>query len=191
MKNVISNNGEKGWLFKRDFRIKRSKWLNLTHQVKVTGTDFHLVPWSTLLRDLMQYWESRRGDDLMPSRRDVDPVSIPPLLPYVFMVDVADCPLDFSYRLLGTGIVANSQRDYTGERLVDIPSQAPPSQIWNLYESTVRNKSPRCLFVPLLNKLGAHVEMLAMPLSQDGFNINILLGGISFDLIDKPYDKLY
>ena len=125
----------------------------------------------------------------MPSRRQIDPLDVPRHLPFVYMVDVHHEPFDLVYRLLGTGIVGRSAGDYTGRPLRDLPSQAPPSQIWSLYEATVMHQSPQALFVPLISDPEAHVEMLAMPLSSDGHRVDILLGGISFDLVHRPYGE--
>ena len=154
--------------------------------LKVSGPGCHPVPHAPLLKNLLAYWERQRGARVMPARRDIDPAQIPRLLPFVFMVDVASDPLDLSYRLLGTGIVRRSKGDYTGQRLRDLPSQAPPSQIWNLYTAAAIQRSPQALFVPLIGHPHAHVEILAMPLSSDGHDVDILLGGVSFDLVYCP-----
>ena len=181
-----SASGRKGWELKGDFKVKRPEISELQSRFKISGSNCHLIPQASLLLDIMQYWESRRNNNFMPARADIDPISIPHL-PYVFLVNVDYCPIDFTYRLLGTGIVSNSRYDYTGERLVNLPSQAPPSQVWNLYESVVINQSPQCLFVPLLNYPTLYIEIIALPLCENESNINILFGGISFNLIERPY----
>ena len=85
-------------------------------------------PTGAMLLALHEYWTRKRGDRAMPSRADLDPLDMVPLLPNVFLVNVQQEPLDFVYRLLGTGIVARSLRDYTGMRVADIPAQRPPSR---------------------------------------------------------------
>ena len=180
----------KGWHAARNYPpssavIQQSRWFSL----KVTGPGFHLVPCSADLRGLLSYWEEQRGERVIPSMPSIDPDDIRPLLPIVFLVDVSLEPFDLAYRHLGSDIVSRSQRDYASERLRDLPSQAPPSQIWRLYESAVLNQSPHALFVPLINHPSLHVEMLAMPLAYKDHRVDTLLGGISFDLVYRPYDE--
>lgn len=188
MGNVITSDNGKGWLSTDESPRLSTPADQAGVSLKVNGPGFHLIPCAALLRDLLSYWENQRTDRLMPARRNVDAADIPTLLPFVYMVDVDMDPIDFTYRLMGSGIVARSKGDYTGLRLRDLPSQAPPSQIWSLFEAAVIHQSPQALFVPLIAHPNLHVEMLAMPLSCDDHRVDILLGGISFDLIYQPYD---
>ena len=165
--------------------IHQFRWFSL----KVNGPGFHLIPCSAHLRTLLAYWEERRGDRLIPALKSIEPDDIRALLPIIYMVDVSLEPLDLAYRLLGSDIVSRSQGDYTGQRLRDLPSQAPPSQIWRLYESAVVHQSPHVLFVRLIDHPSLHVEMLALPLSCKDHRVDTLLGGISFDLVYRPYDE--
>ena len=166
MGEVTSGASGKGWHAAGNYPppstvIHRSSWLSL----KVSGPGFHLIPCSAHLRTLLSYWEQRRGDRLIPTLDSIDPDDIGSLLPIVYVVDVSLEPFDLAYRFLGPDIVSRSRGDYTGQRLRDLPSQAPPSQIWRLYESAVIYQSPHVLFVPLIDHPSLHVEMLAMPLS--------------------------
>lgn len=157
--------------------------------LKVTGPGFHLIPYSARLRNLLSFWEERRGDRLIPSLDSIEPADTGAHRPIVYMVDVSLEPFDLAYRFLGTDIVNRSRGDYTGQRLRDLPSQAPPSQIWRLYQSAVVHQSPHVLFVPLIDHPSLHVEMLAMPLSGRDHRVDRLLGGISFNLVHRPYGQ--
>lgn len=165
--------------------INHSSWFSL----KVNGPGFHLIPYSSDLRALLSYWEAQRGDRLIASRDNITADDIRSVLPTVYMVDVNLEPFDLAYRFLGADIVSRSRGDYTGQRLRDLPSQAPPSQIWRLYEAAVVHQSPHVLFVPLINNPSLYVEMLAMPLSCEDHRVEGLLGGISFELAHRPYDR--
>lgn len=57
------------------------------------------------LRELLEYWRSKRGSRLMPARADIDPIEIPTLLPIIGLVDVLDGGARFRFRLLGTEVV--------------------------------------------------------------------------------------
>lgn len=190
MGEATSSIGGKGWHAAGNYPppsavIGHSSWFSL----KVNGPGFHLIPYSAELRKLLSYWEEQRGDRLIPPLDSIDPDTIRSLLPIVYMVDVGLEPFDLAYRFLGEDIVSRSRGDYTGQRLRDLPSQAPPSQIWRLYESAVVHQSPHVLFVPVINHPSLYVEMLAMPLSYDDHRVHGLLGGIAFDTVHRPYDQ--
>ena len=190
MGEMTSGASGKGWHAAGNYPpssavIQQSSWFSL----KVNGPGFHLIPCSADLRRLLSYWEERRGDRLIPSLGSIDPDDTGALLPSVFMVDVSLEPFDLAYRFLGADIVSRSRGDYTGQRLRDLPSQAPPSQIWRLYESAVLHQSPQALFVPLIDHPSLHVEMLAMPLSGKDHRVDRLIGGIAFELVHRPYDQ--
>lgn len=190
MGEVTSSASTKGWHAAGNYPppsavINQSSLLSL----KVSGPGFHLIPCSADLRRLLSYWEERRGDRLIPPLDSIERDDIHSLLPIVYMIDVSLEPFDLAYRFLGVDIVNRSRGDYTGQRLRDLPSQAPPSQIWRLFESAVAHQSPHVLFVPLINHPSLYVEMLAMPLCCDDHRVHGLLGGISFDLVHRPYDQ--
>ena len=72
---------------------------------------------SPKLHQMRDYWLSARGSRQMPSRRDIDPISIPHLLPNIVLTNVFRDPLRFRYRLIGTAITAVTGRDATGRWL--------------------------------------------------------------------------
>src|SRR5262249_61383990 len=61
------------------------------------------------------FWASLRGDRAMPSRKDLDPLHIPPeFLPNLMLIDVLREPRRYRYRLVGTPVVTASGEDRTG-----------------------------------------------------------------------------
>src|SRR3546814_19820071 len=64
----------------------------------------------TKLRRLYEYWCSRCQGGALPSRRDIDPLDIPDLLPNLFLLDVIGDAEDFVFRLAGV-----RKRDVSGE----------------------------------------------------------------------------
>ncbi|MCG8356741.1 MAG: PAS domain-containing protein [Kiloniellales bacterium] len=135
----------------------------------------------------LRYWEGLAGTRPMPTRADLDPLDIPGLLPHIYLLNVFDEPLDFQYRLIGTEIVRHSKRDYTGERVSDLPEQRAPSRIWSLYEQTVTERRPICLRVPYLHIPGRYVQKMAAPLSPDGETVTMIFGVVQFD--DSHYPE--
>ena len=68
-----------------------------------------------ILGPALAYWIDKRGSRLLPSRRDIDPVEIPPkILPHLQIIDVVDGGARFRYRLIGTATVDAYGEDFTG-----------------------------------------------------------------------------
>ena len=63
--------------------------------------------------DLYRYWDTKRGDGLMPTRRDIDPTEIPRLLPSIALVDRKDKA--YRWRLMGSRIASDFGCDLTGQ----------------------------------------------------------------------------
>jgi hypothetical protein len=81
---------------------------------RLLGTDF-LGRCSPPVRRIWDYWNSRRGDRVMPARQDIDPVDIPAdLLPNILLTEVLKEPPWLRYRLVGTAQVILRGRDPTG-----------------------------------------------------------------------------
>src|SRR5690348_504496 len=82
-------------------------------------------PDAPLINALVAYWESKRAGRIAPRRADIDPTDLAPHLPNIFMLDVLEGGTDFSFRLIGTGIVRGMGRDSTGKRLSDLYRAQP------------------------------------------------------------------
>ena len=65
--------------------------------------------------DLYRYWDAKRVSRRMPARRDIEPIEIRHLLPYLILIDLVDG--QGRYRLIGTAAAQGLGRDLTG-RLV-------------------------------------------------------------------------
>ena len=129
------------------------------------------------LKEALAYWRTKLGDRAMPSRRDIDPAEIPQLLPYVMLTDVLSDPLDFRYRLIGTGIRGISWNDYTGKRYSEVPGKGQGSVVWAHCVEVVRSKTPLVAATPYIGP-DQHVsccETLLLPLSQNGSDVNMIL----------------
>jgi len=137
-----------------------------------------------LLRNLHAYWNSRRGERLMPARADIDIAKIPTLLPYVFLIDVLDGGLDFRFRVAGTHIRDVTEDEVTGQHVAEaFPEEfgAEVRQIWSKVVDSRRPVSGRGrLWVP--GREHVTWEGVAMPLAEAGGDVNMLLGGVVFNL---------
>jgi hypothetical protein len=118
----------------------------------------------------LAYWEGKRAGRLMPARRDLDPLlEIPRLLPWVMLTDVLRDPFDFRYRLIGSGVVNRSRRDFTGRRFSEMPQAGPDSRIWRDRAIVVESRTPKLGDPPYIGGREdvSGVRALHMPLATE------------------------
>jgi hypothetical protein len=135
------------------------------------------------LKEALLYWQSKCAGRAMPSRRDLDPLDMPKLLPYVMLYDVLPPPLDFRYRLIGTEARSILAQDYTGKRFSEVPGKGPGSVVWENCEQVVRGRAPFSRSPPYVGpeRMLRACENLLLPLSDDGAEVNMILQVISFE----------
>ncbi len=69
--------------------------------------------------ELFDYWQKVRGDELIPSRQDVDPTQIRTVLPYIWIYERVDASDRFRCRLAGEEILARYNINIVGKQLED------------------------------------------------------------------------
>jgi len=131
---------------------------------------------STLIRQAVFHWQQIRGSEGVPSRYLLDPLDIAPLLPNTELIDVIDGGSDFRYRLIGDAIIRNALDHYLGKLVSEIPTQRPPSQIYALYQETVRRRRPVSARLPYVgsSKLVRDLEIATLPLSTETSLVGVL-----------------
>lgn len=131
-----------------------------------------------LCRALHAYWNDIRGDRNMPSRADFEPLDIRRLLPYVFLVDVKDEPLDFFYRIIGETIIQFSRHNVMGKWASGIDHHRRPSKIWTVLQETTLTGKPQHVDVPYLGPeiSTTRVPVICLPFSEDGEKVNKIVG---------------
>ncbi len=125
------------------------------------------------------YWRGKCAGKPLPSRRDVDPVDIPRLLPHVLLVDVREDGR-YRYRVVGTECVQEHGRDSTGQYADEvIPGREYRAHVLGLYDKCVHERRPvysESLFLaPHGLKPQRHLKVLFLPLSDDGARVNMVL----------------
>jgi CheY-like chemotaxis protein len=137
--------------------------------------------WHPKLKRLYNYWLSIHPRVGLPGRQHFDPVTIPDLLAYLFLVDVERNPPRFKYRLVGTEYVRMMGRDLTGRYLDDVhPGFLGPirDQYVRIAEhSQFAYRKGRVMFTATLRDHFI-VERLALPLARNGIDVDMILGGI-------------
>ena len=72
------------------------------------------------LRRIDAYWASRCRDHHLPARSDIDPLDVPALLQFIFLVDLLDDPRDFRFRLAGTHLQDSLGIELTGRLIGEV-----------------------------------------------------------------------
>jgi hypothetical protein len=125
------------------------------------------------------YWASLRGGRAMPSRRDLDPLQIPPgYLPDLMLIDVLAEPLRLRYRLIGTHVVTASGKDRTGRFFDEVSFFKLHPAAMEQFETVVTTGRPLYSLEPFTNFVNGttyEVDRLILPLSGDGVRVDMLV----------------
>ncbi|MFQ5775424.1 MAG: PAS domain-containing protein [Kiloniellaceae bacterium] len=134
------------------------------------------------LRELLAYWQNKRGPRLMPRRADVDPIEIPHLLPHLILVDTGQTLGEFRYRLFGTEVCKGFEHDRTGVRFSDLPRIPNYDEIYGGYWRTYVDRKPVYFHGQIVSASRDYIRYsrLTLPLSVDGEHVDMLLGGVVF-----------
>ncbi|MDP6390255.1 MAG: PAS domain-containing protein [Alphaproteobacteria bacterium] len=129
------------------------------------------------IKQIFEYWDSKRRGRRMPSREDIDPIEIPRLLPKVQLVDVEQDPLRFRYRLVGTEMVARRGSDPTGKEVGKAFYGSDPQRIIANYTYVVEHKTHQYSNTQFKEPRGWYVslERIYLPLSEDDDLVNKIL----------------
>lgn len=131
------------------------------------------------LQQIHAYWQSRCGARQMPSRSDIDPVDVPSLLPFIFLVDVLNDPRDFRFRLAGTHFRDVTGIEFTGRLIGEVFPPAFGAEVFYHWSNCVDRAAPAVGSGRLWLPERDHVlwEGILLPLSSDGRSVNMMLGG--------------
>src|SRR5215813_4019449 len=133
--------------------------------------------------ELYDYWYGRKRGRAMPSRADLDPVDIPPMLGKIMLIDVLGNPPRFHHRLVGTHIVDATGEDRTGRFLDRVPFLRKHPVVLDQYRIVVETRQPLLSVEPITNCTNGkvhEVDRLLLPLSSDGQLVNMLLVYFNF-----------
>ncbi|HEX2112842.1 MAG TPA: PAS domain-containing protein [Alphaproteobacteria bacterium] len=129
------------------------------------------------LHAVLRYWTEKRGDQPMPSRRQIDPLELgPAVLPHLMLVDVEPGPR-FRYRLFGTAVSEAFGTDPTGQYIDAVMVGKYKDFLLGLYQDLITMKKP----VYSTSIYGAQrdakmwTQRLMLPLSSDGESVDMVL----------------
>lgn len=128
------------------------------------------------LGELLRYWGAKCGGRRFPARADIDPTDIPAHLPRIMLADVRHDPLDFRYRLVGTGVCDTHWFDFTHMTPRELQPPEYGRLVWDDYADAVRRAEPTAHVV----LFEAHLKVryyarIILPLAADGMHIDMLM----------------
>jgi hypothetical protein len=147
---------------------------------------------------LYEYWERKRGNRKMPSRRDIIPSDLKHHLSWVLLADAMPELTDFRYRLVGS-LVADyfkvNGTDLTLRQVFAPFGEATMKTVLYIYRKAVSGQSP----VRLIGRAkwdGTNLEAyetVYLPLSENGQTANMIFSGFVFDremvLINRAVER--
>ena len=135
-----------------------------------------------MLGALHAYWHAKSTGRTMPSRIDLDMVEMPrAALPYLMLIDVVRTGpawrYRYRYRLVGTEMVSVIGRDVTSLFLDEVIPAERHADVFDWLDAVVRDRIPMALEMSLgwENRDFRHARRVALPLSADGTNVDMML----------------
>ena len=136
-----------------------------------------------LLKEMVGFWEAARGNHAMPSPDVVHPSRLPrAALPYLSIVEVLHDPLDFRYRLVGTGVVDMAGVDRTNKLGSEVYDPETLRQALAIIQSMIDMPRPVAFGGRLtwLDRGYRSFQSLQLPLSYGGSTLDRVLATYSF-----------
>lgn len=129
--------------------------------------------------ELYAYWSSLKAGAALPIRRRLDPGDMKRLLPAISLIDVTHGePLDYRFRLAGTGLYNIYGREITGRRLGEVYNSTA-GDYWRAELGRVVRECRPGVGIHNLGWRGAsHLSIvwLRLPLSRGGADVDMILG---------------
>ncbi|MFM9842475.1 MAG: PAS domain-containing protein [Dongiaceae bacterium] len=123
---------------------------------------------------LKAYWEERRGNRLVPLRRDIDPNDLKDLLPYIIIGELQRDPFRVRYRLGGAAVNEALGYNIAG-RFLDEMEVAGGQDTWTgVYKRAMETARPvfGSTVATLSNVAMFTCEFAVFPISQSGDQID-------------------
>lgn len=131
------------------------------------------------LRVLYLYWDKLRGERLMPLKSELNPASIPGVLPHIGLMEILDGGRAFKIRLIGTRLRRDLVDDPTG-RVFDANTADPVARrILSVLQRVWSDRAPYRTFIRSTSIPGKDIysgESLNLPLTSDGDVVDFVLG---------------
>lgn len=163
----------------------------------ILGRDDDLPPSDDKIAVLHRYWRKLcPSSRLLPGRQHFDPLQVPRLLPWVWLIDVSRDPLRFRYRLIGTVHVDACGWNQTGLYLDQVHPRFIGSSAYPQFCAVAEREGLAFYAGPptyVIKKDYISIERLILPLAADGEVVDKLLGitvlHSAFDLANRRQES--
>lgn len=145
------------------------------------------MPVSELDRDSLQHpklarlfdlWNRARGARAMPARGDIDTIELREWLGNLILVEAIDAGAAYRYRVYGTKLVDLFGHELTGKTVSHFASARQPLIVGD-YERVRRDRMPLYFDRPgVIRGEFARLQVLAVPLSTDGTDVDMILAAV-------------
>ena len=142
------------------------------------------APQTPVLRGLYEYWASKRQGLIPPPRAAIHPEEMVKWLPFLMLLDVVGEPPRFRVRLFGTALVEAYGEEITGRFMDNCDLNYITEQLEEQMLEVVRNGAPNVIdarFAKIADARYLDYERIALPLSNDGKHVNMILCGYALN----------
>ena len=153
------------------------RWSSMEPRKYKLELDTSLTSMPKALVDFKAYWDRKRGDRLMPARADIDPLDLREHLGWIVITEVVGETRRLRYRLVGSEITKRLGRDSTNKYLDELYLAPDLDRIASSFHQVVTSRRPMRMMgeVLLCRQTWLSFEVLDLPLSQDGVDVNMIL----------------
>ncbi|MBV8979229.1 MAG: PAS domain-containing protein [Alphaproteobacteria bacterium] len=147
---------------------------------------------SSLLAGVHATWTKVAAGRLAPRRDEITPAVLKTALPWIWMFDAVDGGADFRFRFAGDRVVQFMGRRYAGEMLSTFAKDPFFQRMRAVLLDCVRSRAPVAAgpMRSLQNgKEYLQLEVVVLPLSEDGAQITTLFGALDIRPIDRVRPK--
>ena len=139
-----------------------------------------LPPCDPRVMALCRYWRSIRPvAGRLPGRQHLDPLDLPRLLPWLWLIDVQRAPLRFKFRLVGGRLADALGEDPTHRWIDEVDPEFQTGFGHAHFVAAVERHEIGFYRGPpsqALRKKYMVIEWLVLPLAADGSSVDMLLG---------------
>lgn len=158
----------------------------------MTPSEFLDLVQDATLRHLGEWWLGARRGRLMPSRRDIDPIALKPVLARIWLMEFVDEPRQFRYRLAGEEIQRHYRTPLRGRLLSEVMGEdwgrnATARLLKMIDMPAVQYAVGRATFE---ERRDNHVERLVLPLADEAGTPRYVIGATRYGGGVLPDDKL-
>ena len=133
---------------------------------------------------LYEYWEKIAGEKELPALRDMNRNEIDPFKKNLVLIDLRNGQDQPTFQVIGQDLQEDLEGDLSNMPLSTVPRRTMLSRITDHYLEVLANRVPIAFEAEFVNKDGekALYRGILLPFSDDGKNINFILGGVRWIL---------